>query len=306
MPVRFVIHCLSHFLNCVVIMVGLFTTCSHLQERQILDMKQKILVLDIDGTLTNSQKEITPKTKTALLDIQKKGHIVMLASGRPTPGMLRYAKDLELATYGGYLLSYNGARIMHCKTGEIICQQTLPRTIIPELYAFAKENGCGLISYDGDMVISGTGMDEYIELEARINGLPIKEVDNFTEYINYDVNKCLMTAPPEHAEKCMLALQKKFEGILSIYRSEPFFIEIMPQNVDKAASLDNMLKIVGLNREDTICCGDGYNDITMISYAGVGVAMANARDEVKAAANFVTGSNDEDGLVEVIEKFVLA
>ena len=269
-------------------------------------MKQKILVLDIDGTLTNSKKEITPKTKVALLEIQRAGHIVMLASGRPTPGMLRYADELELATYGGYLLSYNGARIINCKTGEVVCQQTLPRNIIPELYAFAKENGCGLISYDGDMVISGTEMDEYIELEARINGLHIKEADDFVAYLNYDVNKCLMTAPPEPAEKYMLALQKKFEGVLSIYRSEPFFIEIMPQNVDKAASLNTMLKIVGLNKEDTICCGDGYNDITMISYAGVGVAMANAREEVKAAADYVTGSNDEDGLVEVIEKFVLA
>lgn len=269
-------------------------------------MKQKILVLDIDGTLTNSKKEITPKTKEALLDIQRKGHVVMLASGRPTPGMLRYAKELDLATYGGYLLSYNGARIVNCKTGEIVYQQTLPRTVIPTLYSFAKENACGLISYDGDMVISGTGMDEYIELEARINGLPIKEVDDFVEYINYDVNKCLMTAPPEKAEKCMLALQNKFEGVLSVYRSEPFFIEIMPQNVDKAASLDRMLEIIGMKTEDTICCGDGYNDITMISYAGVGVAMANAREEVKAAADYVTGSNDEDGLVEVIERFVLA
>ena len=269
-------------------------------------MKQKILVLDIDGTLTNSQKEITPKTKEALLEIQKQGHIVMLASGRPTPGMLRYAKELELAAYGGYLLSYNGGRIVNCKTGEIVYQQVLPRTIIPALYDFAKQNNCGLISYDGDMVISGTGMDEYIELEARINGLPIKEVDDFVSYINYDVNKCLMTAPPAHAEKCMLLLQETFKDSLSIYRSEPFFIEVMPLNIDKAKTLDAMLKIVGLNREDTICCGDGYNDLTMISYAGVGVAMANAKDEVKDVADYVTGSNDEDGLVEVIEKFVIA
>ncbi|MBQ9136718.1 MAG: HAD-IIB family hydrolase, partial [Lachnospiraceae bacterium] len=113
-------------------------------------MTQKILVLDIDGTLTNSKKEITPKTKEALLDIQKKGHIVMLASGRPTPGMMRYAKELELASYGGYLLSYNGARIVNCKTGEVVYQQTLPRTVIPELYDFAKAQDCGLISYDGD------------------------------------------------------------------------------------------------------------------------------------------------------------
>ncbi|MGN0431935.1 MAG: Cof-type HAD-IIB family hydrolase [Lachnospiraceae bacterium] len=267
-------------------------------------MIRKLLVLDIDGTLTNSKKEITPKTKAALLDIQKRGHVVMLASGRPTPGMIRYAKELQLEAYGGYLLSFNGARIVNCRSGEIVYQKTLPHTVIPELYRFAKRQECGLISYDGDMVISGTGMDEYIQLEARINGLPIKEVDNFTEYINFDVNKCLMTAPPQKAETCMLMLQEKFKDTLSIYRSEPFFIEIMPFHVDKAASLDRMLQIINLSRENTICCGDGYNDLSMISYAGTGVAMANAREEVKAVADYVTGSNDEDGLVEVIEKFI--
>ena len=91
---------------------------------------------------------------------------------------------------------------------------------------------------------------------------------------------------------------------MSIYRSEPFFIEVMPKNVDKATSLDRMLETVGLTREDAICCGDGFNDISMIEYAGVGVAMANAQERVKEAADYVTvRSNDEDGLVEVINKY---
>ena len=114
-----------------------------------------------------------------------------------------------------------------------------------------------------------------------------------------------MTAPPEKAEKLTAMLQEKFDGILSIYRSEPFFIEIMPKNIDKASSLSRMLKTVGLKQEDVICCGDGYNDVTMVAYAGIGVAMANARDEVKAVADYITGSNDEDGLVDVIDKFIL-
>lgn len=268
-------------------------------------MNEKILVLDIDGTLTTSTKDISPETKKGIMMIQERGHIVMLASGRPTPGMMRYAKELELAKYGGYLLSFNGARIINCKTGEIVYQRTLPRFIIPEIYHFAKEHHCGLITYCGDYVVSGTGMDEYIELEARINGMPVREVDDFLDFVDFDVNKCLMTAPSEEAEKYVVLLQEKFKDTLSIYRSEPFFIEIMPKNVDKATSLDRMLETVGLKREDAICCGDGYNDITMIAYAGIGVAMANARDEVKAVADYVTKSNDEDGLVDVIDKFIL-
>lgn len=268
-------------------------------------MNNKILVLDIDGTLTNSDKVISPETKKGLMMIQERGHIIILASGRPTPGMIRYAKELSLEKYGGYLLSFNGARIVSCRTGDIVYQQMLPRFVLPQIYRFAKENGCGLITYCGDYVVSGTGIDEYIELEARINGMPVREVDDFLHFINFDVNKCLMTAPPEKAEKLTALLQKKFEGVLSIYRSEPFFIEIMPKNIDKASSLNRMLETVGLKKEDVICCGDGYNDVTMVAYAGIGVAMANAREEVKAVADYITKSNDEDGLVEVIDKFIL-
>lgn len=268
-------------------------------------MNEKILVLDIDGTLTTSSKDISPETKKGLMMIQERGHLVMLASGRPAPGMMRYAKELELEKSGGYLLSFNGARIINCRTGEIIYQRTLPNFVIPGIYHFAKEHHCGLITYCGDYVVSGTGMDEYIELESRINGMPVRVVDDFVDFVDFDVNKCLMTAPPEKAEIYVKMLQEKYADSLSVYRSEPFFIEIMPKNVDKASSLDHMLETVGLKREDAICCGDGYNDISMITYAGVGVAMANARDEVKAAADYITKSNDDDGLVDVIEKFIL-
>ncbi|NLL78606.1 MAG: HAD family phosphatase [Clostridiales bacterium] len=265
----------------------------------------KVLVLDIDGTLTNSEKEITPETKRGILNIQERGHKVMLASGRPTPGMKRYAKELELEKYGGYLLSFNGGRIINCKTGEIVFQKILPSIVIPGLYRFAVNNDCGLITYLGDNIVLGTRMDDYIAIESRINGMPVQKVENFVDFVDFDVNKCLMTAPPERAEQYEKELDKKYGDILSIYRSEPFFIEIMPKNVDKATSLDRMLSTVGLTRENAICCGDGFNDMTMIEYAGVGVAMGNAQEAVKEKADYITGSNDDDGLVEVIERFIL-
>ena len=135
--------------------------------------------------------------------------------------------------------------------------------------------------------------------------MPVKKVDNFPEFVDFDVNKCLMTAPPEIAENYEKELQGMYGDILSIYRSEPFFIEIMPKNVDKATSLDRMLNSVGLTRDNAICCGDGFNDMTMIQYAGVGVAMANAQYKVKEAADFITKSKDEDGIVTVIDKYIL-
>ncbi len=267
---------------------------------------KKVLVLDIDGTLTNSQKIITGNTKNAIIDAMKRGHKVILASGRPTPGMKRYAEELELEKYDGYLLSFNGGKIIHCKSGEIIFQKILPKTVIKGLYKFAIENKCGLVTYLGDDIISATDKDEYIEIESKINAMECKKVHNFVDYVSdYNLNKMLMTAPPERAEVLVKELQEKYEDVLSIYRSEPFFIEIMPKNVDKAASLDRMMVSLGIKREDTICCGDGFNDKSMIEYAGVGVAMENAQPAVKEVADYITKSNDEDGIVDVIEKFVM-
>lgn len=267
-------------------------------------MKKKVLVLDIDGTLTNSRKEITSGTRTAIREIMEAGHKVILASGRPTPGMRRYEQELGLEEYGGYLLSFNGARIVECRTGEIVYQRLLPLALLTSLYSFARENGCGLVTYLGDQVISAFAPDEYVELEARINGMPVRRVDNFLDFVDFDINKCLMTAEAGKAEKLEKQLQEKYGSVASIYRSEPFFLEIMPKDVDKASSLDRMLAGMGISREDVICCGDGFNDISMIKYAGVGVAMENAQPAVREAADYVTASNDNDGLVEVIDKFI--
>lgn len=268
-------------------------------------MSKKVLVLDIDGTLTNSDKQITEKTKKAIWSTMECGHKIILASGRPTLGMRRYEEEMELKKYGGYLLSFNGGRIIDCRTGEIIYQQILPAQIVPELYDFAKENNCGLLTYSGEAIISAFPPDEFGELESSINGMKIKVEKNFTEYVNFDVNKCLLTAPVDRAPALEKVLQEKYSGTLSVYRSEPYFIEVMPLNVDKAASLGRMLESIGHSKEDTICCGDGFNDISMIKYAGVGVAMGNAQPAVKEAADYITDTNDEDGLVPVIEKFIL-
>lgn len=268
-------------------------------------MAYEILVLDIDGTLTNSKKEISPKTLEAILTIQERGHTVVLASGRPTPGITRLANELKLSSYNGFILSYNGGKIINCSTNEIIYQKLLNKDLIPSLYHDAIEHNIGIMSYENDYIIAGTPIDQYMELESRINNIPIKKVDNFIDYINFDVHKCIMTADGTYLETIEPIIRERYKDTLNVYRSEPFFLEIMPQNIDKAYSLGKLLDHLGLSKEQMISCGDGYNDLTMIEYAGMGVAMANARDVVKEAANFITLSNDNDGIAHVIHEFML-
>ena len=266
-------------------------------------MSKKMLVLDIDGTLTNSKKEITPATKNAITEVLKQGHAVVIASGRPTPGTKKVCEELNLKDYNGYVLSYNGAKITSLHENSVVHQKVLEGKFIPEIYKYCLDKGIGMMTYEDNAAITGTTIDEYMELEARINSIDLKTVENFEEYVNFPVNKCLLTAENSIAEKVCEELADKYKGELSIYRSEPFFVEIMPQGVDKAASLEVLRNILGIEQENIIACGDGFNDLSMIKYAGVGVSMANGCEACLDAADYIAPSNDEDGICAVIEKY---
>lgn len=268
-------------------------------------MNYQMLVLDLDGTLTNSKKEITEPTRQALLDIQKDGKIVVLASGRPINGVTPLADILEMEKYGGYLLSFNGARITKCSTGDIIYNRTLPESVIRPIFETVKNYpGVDIISYTDREILSGICSNQYTEKEKFINKMDIIPVANFPDALTFPVNKLLLPGPPEILEKIMPKLKEQYHSLLNIYRSEPYFLEIMPQNIDKAHSLQKLLNSIGLTAEEMICCGDGYNDLSMIEYAGLGVAMENAQPIIKEAANFITRSNDEDGILYVIDRFM--
>lgn len=265
----------------------------------------KLLVLDLDGTLTNSQKELSERNKAVLIEVQKQGVKVILASGRPTYGIVPLAEELELAKYGGYILSFNGGAIIDCSTQETLFSQVLPDELLPRLYEHACENEFAILSYNNDIVVTEHPDDKYVAYESFLTKMEVRGVESFLESVSRPVPKCLIVGD---ADRLALLEQKMIAELgnqMNIYRSESFFLELVPLNIDKAESLARLLAHVGMEREEMIAIGDGYNDLSMIQFAGMGVAMENAKPEVKEAADYITTSNDEDGVADVVEKFIL-
>ena len=266
-------------------------------------MKYKVIALDLDGTLVSSDHYILPETKEALIAAQEKGLKVILASGRPTPGMMNLAKALELEKFGGFVLSYNGGRITNMKSKEVIHEVFLTAEEAHEVYDFAKENNVNVMAYDGEDIIT-EDHDAYIQIESDINEMPLKRTDNFKKAVVNNTIKTLTTGTPDRIAEVEKHYLNKFGDRFSICRSMPFFLEVMPQGINKAASLGKLLETLEMEPKDMVACGDGFNDIEMVKYAGLGVAMGNAVPEVKAVADYVAKSNDENGIVDVIEKFI--
>lgn len=265
-------------------------------------MKYRIIALDLDGTLTNSEKKITEKTRKRLMDFQKNGGKVILASGRPTMGIMPHAENLRLSEFGGYIMAYNGGCVIDCAAGKTMFSSNLPLSVVPEICDVIKDYPVGINTYEGSSILVGNEINKYTETEARINGMDIKFVDNFAEYVNFDINKCLLHGEPDVICELEKILSGKYKGKLGIFRSEAFFLEIVPNGIDKAKSIDKLLKMIDIKTEQCIACGDGFNDISMLKYAGLGVAMSNAKQPVKDAADYITLSNDEDGIAHLLKR----
>ncbi|MCI8307559.1 MAG: HAD family phosphatase [Lachnospiraceae bacterium] len=268
-----------------------------------MNTKYKILALDIDGTLTTSNKDITPETVRAIKNLQEKGIHVLIASGRSEYGVRHIAKELDFEKYGSYIMAFNGGRLINCATGGIVYDTPLALSYLDEIYGTACAYGLGIIGYEDDCLVSGNGVDEYQEYDAAACRMKLIEVDDFPRYFKKPFNKCLLSGEPDRVKKVFPAIKRKLEGRLNVCTSEQFFIEVLPHGVHKAAALDNLARKLGCSAADVVCCGDGMNDLTMIEYAGLGVAMGNACDAVQEKADYITSSNDDNGVLKVIQKF---
>ncbi|YCA45360.1 Cof-type HAD-IIB family hydrolase [Bacillus sp. JZ8] len=267
-------------------------------------MAYKMIVLDLDDTLLRDDHTISPLTKKALMDAQESGVKVVLASGRPTYAMLDIAKELHLDEYGSFILSFNGAKIINYKTKEELFSSTLSPETVHGLYDLSSKEDVCIHTYVGDTIVTPKN-NEFTEIEGHITGLPINEVSNFKEAITTPVVKVLMVDNPEKLASVEKKLQRELNGILSVMRSKPYFLEFTEAGVTKGTSLSQLIKKLGIEREEVIAFGDSYNDLAMLEFAGLGVAMGNAPDDIKEKANYVTDTNMNDGIPKALEKFIL-
>lgn len=270
-------------------------------------MEYKLLVLDIDGTLLNKKKEISARTLATLVKVQQMGIHIVLASGRPTHGVRPIANMLELHKYGGYVMPYNGGHIIKADTGDVLFERRIDPDMIPYLNKRATKKGFPIFTYNFDTIITNTPQNVHILAEGELNDMRVVGVENFPAVVDFRPSKCMMVSDDVEAltEEENL-LRKKLDGVLDVYRSEPYFLEIVPRSVNKGDTLGLLMDMLKVDKDEVIAFGDGVCDIPMLQLAGQGIAMGNAVESVKRCADAITLSNDEDGVAEALEKLLIA
>ena len=271
----------------------------------------KAILLDIDGTLTNDAKEITPRTRDALLAAQDNGAVLVLASGRANMGLTGFADVLNMKDHNGIFVCFNGAKAMNYQTGEVYFQQTLTvdqgKRVLDHMHRFEVcpiyDKGAYMYLENAFFAIERDGAPWSIaEYEAHNNNYLLCEVTNNAEFLDWEVNKILVAGQPEYLQEHWQEMGAPFEGELSSMFTAPFYYEFTPLGVDKTKALSETFAKLGIAPEETIAFGDAQNDLSMLKWAGIGVAMGNAVDEVKEAANEITLSNNEDGIAVALQR----
>ncbi|MGP6139319.1 Cof-type HAD-IIB family hydrolase [Jeotgalibaca sp. A127] len=278
-------------------------------------MDIKAIVLDIDGTLVTSEKVISEKTRNILIKAQEKGIKVILASGRPTRGMWHLAEELELDKHNGYLVSFNGARVTDCETKEVLFNQALDTALSKNILEHLKKfDVIPMVYGDTHMYVKDVYHNEIetvdgptmniVEYEARMCRYLICEQPDLAAFVDEPQNKILIAGNPEYLKSVFEDIHAPFESRTTGVFSAPFYYELTDQGIDKAFSLNKVLTAHGILPENVVSFGDGQNDRSIIEYAGMGVAMGNAMQEILDIADEVTLSNDHDGIAVFLERYI--
>lgn len=265
----------------------------------------KLIALDMDGTLLKRDKSISSQTKEALNAARNKGVKIVLASGRPIEGLNRYLEELDLIRDDEYVLSYNGALVQNIKTKEIIAGNVLKGSDLKTLQRLSEKLGVFIHAFSKSEGLIVEVMNEYTQIEADINGINITQKDFVNINNNEDMIKIMMIDSKENIDYAYENLPNDIKEKYTVVRSADIFLEFLNKDSNKGIGLELLINHLGIKSEEVIAVGDAGNDVHMIEYAGLGVAMGNASDDVKKVSNYITNSNEEEGVTKVIQEFVL-
>lgn len=267
-------------------------------------MDYKLIATDLDGTLNNDQKIITEKTKAALMAAQKKGIRLALASARPSPGLFRERDLLHLQEHKGILMSYNGGRIVDAETNKVLFETSMDLEETKQVLRKLENLPVTPILDDG-IQFYVTSKDGYkVDYECRNNNMICSEVGNLADFLTFAPIKILMSVQPEELPQVQAQIAAFLPESLTVVQTAPFYLEVIPKVINKGQGIRDICDVLGIDPAEVISFGDAANDIPMLQTAGMGVAMGNAQEAVKAAADMVTLSNNEDGIAAALEKLI--
>ena len=265
--------------------------------------KYKLIAFDVDDTLLTTEKVISPKTKQALLNAQKNGIKLCVASGRLPYGVKPYAEELDVLNNGGYYLGFNGGAVLNSRS-ELIGTTYLDSKYIEPVCEVLRPTNVTTMVHKGDIIYADRKVNDYTHIEPDVIGLPLNLVDDIAEFVDWKLHKILLCGEPEELKEVESKLKAKFENEVDIYLSAPWFLEVMPNGVNKGLGVKKVCADMGIGIDEVIAFGDNYNDIPMLEMAGLGIAMGNADGEVKNSADYVTDTCDLDGIAKALGKFL--
>lgn len=268
----------------------------------------KLIAIDLDGTLVTDEKELTPRTIEVIKKAIQKGIRIILSSGRSFYRLEKYIEALELKKENQCTICFNGGMIIQNATKEILYSKNLDMEEVKELINLGRKLKLPIMIYTKDAHYTEKLPDVIVENMKRFEGMNLKIVRfneiNFSEKQNFIYKICFIDKPEKIIEK-RKEISKEMIEKYEITSSVPEYLEIVKKGIKKSEAIKFVMEKYGIKREEVMAIGDGENDVEMLSFAGLGVAMENAKEDVKKFADVVTTSNNEDGVANAIEKYIL-
>ena len=268
-------------------------------------MSIKLIAIDIDGTLVNNNREITPEVFEAVQKAKAAGVKIVIATGRPLLGVQNILEALNLLDAGDYVITYNGALVQTTATGEAFIDEPLTYDDYLDIEMESRRLKTPLHSITMSTVYThNRNISKYTINEAYITGLPLK-YRTAEEMAKHEIIKMMYIDDPDKLDATIAKLPQRFRERYTIVKSTPFYLEILNKNASKGLAVQHLAEKLGISYEETMAIGDEENDRSMLEAVGNPVVMANGNPELKKIAKYITKSNEDSGVAHAINEWVL-